>query len=283
MIATATAVVMFVSISIYLGTMTSLACMGKGGTPRADDNTIFSPSYIVARHKFLESAQKTGSNIHSIRHPDSGPNDEPLYIDVAYYGSSDDTRALVILSGTHGVEGFAGSAIQTGALLDGITTRLPSGTSLIMIHALNPYGMAHIRRFTEGNVDLNRNFRNHSSTPPDNLEYNALANAIAPSSISFRSEVISWGRMIGFILTQGKTAFQKAVSSGQYAHPSGLFYGSRQNTWSNDTLRTLVQRYLYNRSRVVIIDVHTGLGARGNAEIIKGNLCMVRLLCHRLT
>ena len=40
----------------------------------------------------------------------------------------------------------------------GIATQLREDWSLLMIHALNPFGMAHLRRVNEDNVDLNRNF-----------------------------------------------------------------------------------------------------------------------------
>ncbi len=152
-------------------------------------------------------------------------------MDVAYFGSADAIDTLVVSSGTHGVESFAGSGIQTGLLTEGLASRLPPNLSLIMIHALNPYGMAHHRRFTEDNVDLNRNFRDHAQPSPRNLPYEALADVIAPSSISFWSEVTSWARLHWFKVTAGTAAFQAAVSKGQYSHPRGLFYGGNHNTW----------------------------------------------------
>ena len=59
-----------------------------------------------------------------------------------------------------------------------------------------------------------------------------------------------------------------AVSKGQNSHCKGLFYGGRRNTWSNTTIRSIVKDYLFNSSKVVIVDVHTGLGQFGNAEVI---------------
>ena len=35
---------------------------------------------------------------------------------------------------------------------------LQDDMALVVIHALNPYGMANLRRFNGNNVDLNRNF-----------------------------------------------------------------------------------------------------------------------------
>jgi hypothetical protein len=68
---------------------------------------------------------------------------------------------LVHSSGVHGVEGFAGSAIQIAAL-----SRLSTGSGdhwrsgsvcTVFVHAVNPFGFASLRRFNENNVDLSRN------------------------------------------------------------------------------------------------------------------------------
>ena len=55
------------------------------------------------------------------------------------------------------MEAFAGSAIQLLSLDEGLPD-LPEDAALILVHVVNPYGMAWLRRFNEENVDLNRNF-----------------------------------------------------------------------------------------------------------------------------
>ena len=252
--------------------MTRTACRqlsnhGSGAT-RMGAPERFSSSYSVARGKFLEAANAAGAKIDSVQNPHAGPTGEPLFTDVAFLGAEDAKRILVVSSGTHGVEGFAGSGIQTGLLRDGIGSRLPTGISFLMIHAINPYGMAHLRRFTEDNVDLNRNFRDHTKPHPENPSYATLADVISPQSLSFWAEVVSWSRLLWFRVTAGKAASQAAVSGGQYSYPDGLFYGGTFDTWSNKTVRSIVRRYLSRASQVVFIDVHTGLGAFGAAEVI---------------
>ena len=189
-------------------------------------------------------------------------------MDAVFVGGEDAKRILVVSSGTHGVEGFAGSGIQTGLLQDGIASRLPAGLSLLMIHAINPYGMAHLRRVTEDNVDLNRNFRDHAVPYPRNLSYEKLADVIAPQSLSFWSEVASWSHLLWYRVTAGKAASQAAVSGGQYSHPDGLFFGGTFATWSNKTVRSIFRRYLSRAGQVVVVDVHTGLGGFAAAEVI---------------
>ena len=222
----------------------------------------------MAREKFLTAARGADCDIDSIQNPYPGPNNESLYMDVALVGAEEANRSLVVSSGTHGVEGFAGSGIQTGLMSERISSRLPVGVNLLMIHAINPYGMAHLRRFTEDNVDLNRNFRDHTQPYPRNPSYEKLAAVIAPQSLSFLSEVISWSRLLWYLMTAGKAACKKAVSGGQYSHADGLFYGGSCDTWSNQTVRSIFRRYLSHARRVVVIDIHTGLGTFGAAEVI---------------
>lgn len=255
-----------------LGTMNITQCQktfaAESGVHGQRKHQYFSPSYAEARKKFIESAQSLGGKIESIPNPYTGPKGKPIFMDVTLLGAEDAQKALVVISGTHGVEGFAGSAIQTGILREKIASQLPDDTSLLMIHAINPYGMAHLRRFTEGNVDLNRNFRDPAEPLPTHSAYKQLADVIAPQSMSFGSEVVSWSQLLWFRLTEGKTATQAVISGGQYSYPEGLFYGGTSATWSNKTLRSIIRRYLSNVNKVIVVDVHTGLGKFAAAEII---------------
>ncbi len=227
----------------------------------------FSANYLEARQKFLDASHAAGANAEHFQNPHAGPLDEPLYTDVALIGPKNASTILVLSSGTHGVEGFTGSAIQTGLLREGFG-ELPPDTGLLFIHGINPYGFAHLRRFTEDNVDLNRNFIDHSKPYPANPGYDELADAISPTSLSFWANTKSFARLFWYGLTNGKDALKSAISSGQYTYPQGLFYGGRQETWSNNTIRTIADKYLNNAKHVVIIDFHTGLGPYGYAEVI---------------
>jgi len=228
----------------------------------------FPESFQAARERFVEAARAAGGLLERIPHPHQEPDGGQLSMEVALFGASDAARTLVVSSGTHGVEGFAGSGIQTGLLREGIASRLPKGVSLLMIHAVNPYGMAHLRRCTEDNVDLNRNFRDHSEPHPRNLPYEALARVIAPQSLSFWSEVRSWSRLLWYQVTAGRAASQTAISGGQYSDPRGLFYGGTIDTWSNTTVQGVIRRYLSSATHIVLVDFHTGLGKFGAAEAI---------------
>jgi hypothetical protein len=128
--------------------------------------------------------------------------------------------------------------------------------------------MSHLRRVNEDNVDLNRNFGDHSLPQPSNPEYDKLAKAIAPRSRFILFELIAWWRILFFIVAKGKTAIRKAISGGQYTHPKGLFFGGTRKTWSNSTFRSIVQGCLAGSKSLVLIDFHTGLGKFRSAKIL---------------
>ena len=81
---------------------------------------------------------------------------EDLTIDIAWFGTDAPRRAFIHSSGIHGVEAFAGSAIQARWLDEGVREP-PGDAAIVLVHVLNPYGMAWFRRANERNVDLNRN------------------------------------------------------------------------------------------------------------------------------
>ncbi len=138
----------------------------------------------------------------------------------------------------------------------------------MMIHAINPYGFAHLRRFNKDNVDLNRSFVNHSEPYPLNPGYDELSGVLAPRSLSTWSGLAFWSRLGWYLARNGMGELRVAVSGGQYSHPEGLFYGGGFEAWSNQTIRKIAARYLSDADNVVLVDLHTGLGKYGSAEII---------------
>ena len=228
----------------------------------------FPPDYSSARQSFLAAAHACGAEIESFIAPALSTKGEELFTDVAALGQTDAVNALVVISGTHGVEGFTGSGIQTGLLCEGVFRHLCPDVKVIIIHALNPYGFAEKRRFNEDNVDLNRNFIDHTSPGPVNYDYDQLATAIAPRSLSRVSLLSAQLKTLWYRLCHGRSRLQHAVTHGQYSHPQGLFYGGRFEVWSNQLLRSLTEKHLTNCSRVTVVDLHTGLGSYGKGEVV---------------
>ncbi len=103
-----------------------------------------------------------------------GPDGGDLSTDVAWIGPRDAERVLVMISATHGVEGFCGSGAQIDWLNRGEAARLSTGFGALLVHAINPYGFAWLRRVTHENVDLNRNWIDFAAPPPENGDYETL-------------------------------------------------------------------------------------------------------------
>lgn len=229
----------------------------------------FSASYAVARALFRERCAAAGALLVAHRHPLHGPAGTPLYLDEARIGPLDARRVLLIASGTHGVEGHCGSGIQSFLLHDGLAERLPPGTALVLVHAVNPWGFAWTRRVNEDNVDLNRNFLDHGAKHPENADYDALYDVLNPRSLE--PAVIEGGMraLEAFEDERGWSAMYRALSGGQYAHPRGVQFGGVDETWSNRTLRALWSRHTAGAARAIFLDLHSGLGPRAFGMLLQ--------------
>lgn len=73
----------------------------------------FQNTYTAARNRFRHLAQTTGGAIGFVAHPDARQEGAGIYgIDTAWFGPRDASNLLVMISGTHGPELLAGSAMQ---------------------------------------------------------------------------------------------------------------------------------------------------------------------------
>ena len=61
-------------------------------------------------------------------------------------------KVLLITTGLHGVEGFIGAGMVDLFLKEFLPEIEATDTALILVHALNPWGMANQRRFNRGNI-----------------------------------------------------------------------------------------------------------------------------------
>ena len=228
----------------------------------------FSQSYAEARGKFIAAAEAAHLDVQTHRHPMLGRDGEPLAMDVVRDGPADAPAVLLISSACHGVEGFCGSGLQVTLLGDAALRQAAhaAGVALLYVHGLNPYGFSWWRRTTHENVDLNRNFQDFHQPLPRNEAYDQIAHWLVPNdwppTPTVQRSLADW------IAEHGDKAFQAAVSSGQYEYPEGLFYGGHNPTWSQVTLRHVLQEHATRCERLAWIDLHTGLGPSGVGERI---------------
>jgi Protein of unknown function (DUF2817) len=230
------------------------------------DANAFSKSYATARDRFVHAARDAGLAITSYPLPLPGRDGETLAIDVARQGPREARSLLMLSSGTHGVEGYAGSGAQTALLLDAawMSRVEASGVAVLYVHALNPYGFSHVRRVTHENVDLNRNFQDFGRPPPANPAYCELHPLLLPPAWppTWRNRAA----IAGLIVTRGLRTLQTALTAGQYERPDGMFFGGTEPTWSHRALRRLLREHAANARRLAWIDLHTGLGRSGRGE-----------------
>ena len=231
-------------------------------------SAFFAQSYAEARSKFLAAAAAAGLDPVAHPHPLLGRDGELLAMDVARHGAADAEALLIVSSACHGVEGYCGSGVQNALLADSAFHAAAdrAGVAVLYVHALNPYGFSWLRRTTHENVDLNRNFQDFAKPLPRNAAYDRIAHLIVPAEWPPTPEVKAG--LAAFIAEHGAKALQTAVSSGQYEHPQGLFYGGRNPTWSHQTLRHVLQDHGRRCRRLGWLDLHTGLGPSGHGERI---------------
>ena len=229
---------------------------------------FFSEDYEQARRRFVEAGRQAGAEIFSFPHPGAGPEGEALSTEVAWRGPMDAERVLLTLAGTHGVEGFCGSGVQAGWFESGLAEEMPPSVALAAVHAINPHGFAWLRRVTEGNVDLNRNFVDFSGTLPVNTAYDELAEVLCPRDWDDATIAASREVLAAYAEAHGTAALQAAIAGGQYKHPDGIFYGGTAATWSHRALKRIFRDHLAQARHIAVIDFHTGLGPRGHGERI---------------
>lgn len=228
----------------------------------------YSRDYFVARSRFRAAADSAGFELSSAAIDAPGPNGEPLFMDFARKGTSAPRTAVVVSSGTHGIEGFFGSAVQL-ALLEGLLRqrKLPEHVAVLMIHAINPYGFAWKRRVNEQNIDLNRNFlregRSYGGAPEGYRALDALLNPKSPPSLLEPF----WVKAGVELAKHGFSSLKNAIAQGQYEFPEGLFFGGKAPSQSQAILHGRMHELLGSPERVIHIDLHTGLGPWGSYKL----------------
>ena len=224
----------------------------------------FPSDYFAARDAFRVHAADAEQSTHHIAAP--GPNGEVLSIDSAYLGNPAPHQLAVITSGIHGVEGYAGSALQQLWLAE-FASELPADTGVLLVHALNPYGFAHNRRANEHNVDLNRNAL--AAFPgPANPAYRSLNTWLNPPSPAPRLDDFVW-HALPLLIRHERAALAQAIAAGQYEFPQGLFYGGREREPSLAIFAGLLAAPRFaGVQRVVHLDLHTGLGRYGQYQLL---------------
>lgn len=229
----------------------------------------FQQDYHASRTDFLKLRQSIPlslqQHLFEFEHPLRGPNREGLFCDVLFLSqSATPKQVLVIISGTHGVEGLSGSAVQADLLPElAIVLQSNANLGVVLIHALNPWGVAWLRRCDHEGVDLNRNFMDFSEPLPKLENYSQIKQACS---------VLDERGYAGLKNSFSADDFERFIADltrGQYQDKTGLFFGGHKPSWSRNVLNHITQQaFIQQAERLSVIDVHTGLGPYGYGEVI---------------
>jgi hypothetical protein len=230
--------------------------------------SAFVASYPEARARFLEAVgafeAATGRRCDRARHTVADGGD--FTVDVAHFEPREGRRLFLVTSGVHGIEGYAGNAIQR-ALLAGPLARVGGDCGIMLVHAVNPWGMAHFQRVNPNNVDLNRNFvaAGDALYRTPNPGYRLIAGALAPGE-PCRGALASQARLLadlaGAVLAHGYASLKQALLAGQYDLPDGLFHGGTGPQPETRVFTELFEPLCSRYGEILLTDLHTGYGHR---------------------
>jgi hypothetical protein len=192
----------------------------------------YAKDYEESRSAFRLLARRRGLALHTDALPNSLGLD--LTMDVAVRPGVAGT--LLHLSGTRGVDGFVGAAVQR-CLLRHLPQLVPPEVGLLLVHCVNPFGMAAHRLVNENNVDLEHNFmteaefgermrQRHAANPA----YAAVEALVNPGGRS-RAPPASCGlpgRAAAQLLwrwLRKEPVYENIVHGGQHWRMDGLAFG----------------------------------------------------------
>ncbi len=239
------------------------------------------PIFFLFPNSYEESRARFRENLSVIRQKWAGAElsnhhiagDEDLTIDwISAPALERNEKVLIFSTAEHGIEGYVGSAMQqrfVDRYLEHVDART---TGLLLIHALNPWGMKYHRRVNPNNVDLNRTFVwSEGFDRQSNPEYDLLTDLIHSEKPigALLGEQLAYG--LGFLRKTGKmgwAAFKSAYLLGQYRHAKGLFYGGDGLQEETKLAIRLYRSAFENYEQLLHLDMHTGYGPRYQMSLV---------------
>jgi hypothetical protein len=226
----------------------------------------FAASYREARAKFLaatRAATRCGTaELDAAR----GPDGEALSVDWAWLGAADSPAVVIVVSGTHGIEGFCGSAVQCAWLE---RASLHESCAVLLVHALNPFGMAWATRCDHENIDVNRNFVAFPEGCAPNRGYRALHAILCPRDWTPARLAEIDAALAAFERAHGAQMLTDALIGAQSGFADGLNFTGRAPSWSRLVIERLWVDVASRRpAHVVLLDLHAGVAARGEVALL---------------
>jgi hypothetical protein len=182
-------------------------------------------------------------------------------------------RLLVISTGEHGMEGYAGSAVMELFFAEYLARLDPRSTGLLLVHAINPWGMKHWRRNNPNNVDINRNFIEgaFSSLASTNPDYPRLSAFFSPrkklGNITLE-RLLFIDQSMHAIVKYGVKRTREAALMGQYVDPDGILYGGQELQPETKLMMDIYRAAFAGYRQILQLDMHTGYGPREQMTLV---------------
>lgn len=239
---------------------------------------LFPATYETSRERFrsdLSAVQDLWHDAKLFQH--ALPGDEDLTIDWIYADAIEvNEKVLMLTTGEHGVECYVGSAMMKRFVENHMPRLDPRTTGILLVHAINPWGMKHHRRGNANNIDLNRTFLwDMGFDPTFNPEYDRIDSFLSPPSKLTNLFLSNLAYFLGLIWHSGRMGlrgFDSAQLLGQYRQPKGLFYGGRETPEETQTLMGLYRQMLGSYEQILHLDMHTGYGPRYQMSLVNSAL-----------
>jgi hypothetical protein len=233
----------------------------------------FPKSYEASRARFLRQAEALGARWPAARLEAYRLKEHPgLSIDWLWALPPVKESLFMVSTGEHGIEGYVGSAILK-LFMEEFAPRLDAGRcGLLLVHAINPWGMKHRLRVNPNNVDLNRNFiLGGKYEPMINPDYGALDDFLNPRRAVRPLEAEAAPFLIkaaAKMLSLGRRRVQAAALLGQHRRADGIYFGGSQAQEETLALMGLYRSALEQFETCLQVDVHSGYGPRYQMSVI---------------
>ncbi len=228
----------------------------------------FAETVGAANRIFGRAAERAGAVVHEYLHPARDPAGEPIRTLAARLGPERPEHMLALVSGTHGIEGHAGAALQAAFLDQWRERGAPREPGILFVHLVNPWGCAWNRRENEENVDVFRNLV--YTTPPfaNNPLYDRYEAGINPRAWSGPKRAAADEIFQAFIDAEGWETVLSTIRRGQHDYPEGITYHGREPSWSRRVVEQIGADLLSDVRNLTVLDIHTGYGEFGEPLIV---------------
>ena len=233
----------------------------------------FPSSYKNSRERFRLSLNLLRSKWLDARLESHPLKDHPdLSIDWVWAEPQKKENLVIISTAEHGIEGYVGAAMMKIFIEEFAPRFYPEHTGLLLVHAINPWGMQNHCRVNPNNVDLNRNFvYAENFDPAINPDYDLLTSLLNPQrpvrNLALEN-ILFFGKVIKGLVSPGQAKVQAASLLGQHRHPKGIFYGGKELEEETKVLKNLYRQSSEEYQNIVAVDLHTGYGPRYQMTVI---------------